>query len=173
MTKKVETKKTDTKKTAAKGETAEMERTDPWARLHLGDWLDRWPDLFARRWPEAFSDMPFVESGFRMEQLVEDDGTMVIRGELPGLDAEENITVTADDDRLTIAATREERSEEEREGRVRSEFHYGTLQRTVALPAGARRDDIVASYEDGILEVRVPVDAERPAATTVPVQRRH
>ena len=48
---------------------------DPWARMSLSDWFDRWPEMFQRRWPESFRGIPFGDDGFRMEQFVEEDGT--------------------------------------------------------------------------------------------------
>ena len=145
---------------------------DPFARMGLSDWFDRWPDVFARRWPEAFHGMPFVDEGFRMEQFVEDDGTIVVRGELPGLDPDQDVTITVDDDRLVIAGAREERNEDRQNGGYRSEFRYGSFERTVRLPSGAKADDITAAYIDGILEVRVPVDTETPKVTTVPIAKK-
>lgn len=145
---------------------------DPFARMGLSEWFDRWPDLFARRWPEAFHGIPFVEEGFRMEQFVEDDGTIVVRGELPGLDPDEDVTITIDDDRLTIAGEREERHEDKHDGGYRSEFHYGSFERTVRLPAGAKADEVSATYTDGILEVRVPVDTETPDVTKIPIAKK-
>ena len=56
-------------------------------------------------------------------------------------------------------------------GRFRSEFHYGSFERSVALPAGAQSDDVTATYTDGILEVRVPVDTKTDAIKKVPVER--
>jgi HSP20 family protein len=145
---------------------------DPFTRMGIGEWFDRWPELFARRWPESLHGIPFVDDGFRMEQFVEADGTVVVRGELPGLDADNDVTITLADDRLTIKAEREERSEEKDNGHFRSEFHYGSLERSVRVPAGARADDVTATYADGILEVRVPVDDDVSSVTTVPVVKK-
>ena len=145
---------------------------DPFSRIGLTDWFDRWPELFARRWPESFHGLPFVDEGFRMEQFVEDDGTIVVRGELPGLDPDEDVTITLDADHLTIAGEREDRREENKNGGYRSEFRYGSFERTIRLPAGAKTDDVVATYIDGILEVRVPVDTETPAVTTIPISKK-
>lgn len=145
-------------------------RFDPFAQMHLGDWFDRWPEIFARRWPESFQNMPFAESGFRLEQFVDEDGTIVVRGELPGLDADKDVTVTVDGDRLTIAGNREERTEKKGDGTYRSEFHYGSFERSLRMPAGARTDGIEATYTNGILEVRVPCDADEPAVTKIPIR---
>lgn len=145
---------------------------DPFAPLRLAEWFETWPGIFARRWPESFRGLPFVAGGFKMEQVVI-DGALVIRGELPGLDADKDVTITVDGDHLVIAGEREDRSEETIDGRVRSEFQYGRFERSVRLPVGARTDEIDASYTDGILEVRVPFDTESSTATTIPIVQHH
>lgn len=142
---------------------------EPLERLHLADWFDRWPDMFARRWPESFQDLPFGGAAFRMERLVEDDGTVVVRSELPGLDPDEDVDITIENDRLTISGSREERSEETENGTRKTEFHYGSFQRSVSLPSGALRDEAVATYDNGILEVRIPVASDPEAVRTVPI----
>lgn len=140
--------------------------------LTRSDWFDRWPELFARRWPETFLNMPFgMTPGemLRMEQLTEDDGTMVVRAELPGIDPAEDVTVAIDDNRLTISGERREQTETDDKHGYHSEFRYGSFSRSIGLPVGARTDDVVASYRDGILEIRVPIDADSPTVRHVPV----
>lgn len=68
---------------------------------------------------------------------------------------------------------RAERREEQREteSRRHSEFHYGSFTRVVSLPAGAGDADVRATYHDGILEVRVPLDHRKAGATQVTVRR--
>ena len=168
---------TSKNKTPARPVEAELPTTtnvlpDPFSRIGLSEWFDRWPDLFARRWPESFHGLPFAEEGFRMEHFVEDDGTIVVRGELPGLDPDEDVTITLDDDRLTIAGEREERHEDKDNGGYRSEFRYGSFERSVRLPAGAKTDEVTATYDNGILEVRVPVDTDAPEITTIPIAKK-
>jgi HSP20 family protein len=175
MSRKLDTKKTPSTETAkveapAAGATPDRPaRFDPFAQMHLGEWFERWPEIFARRWPESFQGVPFGEAGFRMEQFIDTDNSMVIRGELPGLDVDKDVTITLDGGRLVIAGKREERMEEKSDGSFRSEFHYGSFERSVRLPAGARANAIEASYNKGILEVRVPCDAEEPAVTKIPI----
>jgi HSP20 family protein len=145
---------------------------DPWARMSRSDWFDRWPEMFQRRWPESFRGIPFGDDGFRMEQFVDEDGTLVVRGELPGLDIDNDVTITVDDNRLTIVGKREDRTEKSTDGTYRSEFHYGSFQRSLTLPPGAMAQDVTATYTDGILEVRVPVDVETPSVTSVPIVKK-
>jgi HSP20 family protein len=113
----------------------------------------RIPDLldwFDAPWPAM---LPFGSNPtFRVEDYV-DDGKYMIRAELPGVDPEDDVQVTVDSGALTIRAERHEETKQDRH----SEFRYGSLSRTVALPEGADTDKITARYDKGILEVTVPV----------------
>jgi HSP20 family protein len=104
----------------------------------------------------------------RIEDYVE-DGTYVMRAEIPGVDPDKDLEVGVEDDMLFV---RGERREEQRDKEHR-ELHYGSFERSVRLPKGAHVDQIAATYTDGVLEVRLPFDAEPPAPSrrTVPVQR--
>lgn len=82
-----------------------------------------------------------------------DDGTYVLRAQMPGLDPEHDFHVNVEGDILTIEGERVEMHREEN----RSEFHYGSFARSVTLPAGSDVDALTAEYRDGLLEVRVPV----------------
>ncbi len=41
-----------------------------------------------------------------------------------------------------------------------TEWHYGAFQRSITLPHSVKRDAIEATYENGVVEVRVPKAAE-------------
>jgi len=97
------------------------------------------------------------------------DNTLAVRAELPGIDPEKDVEVTVADGMLTIKAERRE----EHVDKHRSEFHYGTLSRSVTLPAGADEESIEAIYGHGILEVTVKLAAEatNKAARKIPVRQ--
>jgi len=103
----------------------------------------------------------------RIEDYVE-DGTYVLRAEVPGIDPEKDLEVSVARDMLSI---RGERREEEQDKR-HHEMHYGEFVRSVRLPQGARIDDVKATYTDGVLEVRVPVEPDGTATHTVPIARK-
>jgi len=129
------------------------------------DRVDRmFRDMFRGLLGDSWAGLPEGRP-IKVEEFVE-DGTVVIRAELPGIDPDEDVDITVADGVLHVVATREERSEEERPEGYRSEFHYGSLERHIRLPEGADADDITATYRDGILEVRIPApaDIEKPAA---------
>ena len=139
-----------------------------------------WPfgrffDLFEPefgRFLEAFGPhSPWIEGRMRIEEEMQED-TLVIRAELPGIDPDKDVEIDVSDDRLMIQAERHSEETEKKEGRVRSEFRYGSLSRTVVLPKGTKTDDILASYKDGILEVKVPMPTEvKEAAKRVAITR--
>lgn len=146
-TKAAESKAAKTKKAAS------PEVVDDPRRAFFDRWLDaeRWPAVFGGRWP----DWPGMGDQLRVEEFVEDD-SLVIRVEIPGVNADEDIEVEVDRGRLRIRAQREQREETKDDTSFRSEFHYGSFQRTIELPPGTDADDVTASYDDGILEVRAP-----------------
>ena len=90
----------------------------------------------------------------------------MIRAELPGLDPEKDIEVTVDGRTLTIHA---ERRQEDNEP-YRSEFRYGSLTRSVRLPAKVDATDVTARYVKGVLEVSVPVGEVKPEGTRVAIE---
>ncbi|WP_432395029.1 Hsp20/alpha crystallin family protein [Pseudarthrobacter sp. L19] len=98
----------------------------------------------------------------KVEQF-QDGSTLVVRAEVPGIDPDKDVDVSVSDGMLHIRAEREEKSEHKSKNGYRSEFRYGSFSRSVALPAGAKEEDITATYKDGVLEVRAPAPATATA----------
>ncbi len=90
---------------------------------------------------------------------------------MPGIDPDKDVQITVSDHTLHLRAERREETKTEDKGSYRSEFRYGTFSRTVQLPVGATEKDVKATYRDGILEVRIPVDRRAAEARKVQVQR--
>src|SRR5579875_266469 len=117
--------------------------------------FDDWPEIFRRPillWPTERPTM-------NVEEFIE-DGTLVVRAELPGIDPDKDVEIAIADDTLRIQAER--REEEKTEGRdyVCRELRYGSFSRELPLPSGVSESDVKASYKNGVLEVRVPVPKE-------------
>ncbi|MFE6508776.1 Hsp20/alpha crystallin family protein [Nocardioides sp. NPDC057767] len=109
----------------------------------------------------SFGTAPYI----RVEDFVE-DGSYVVRAEMPGVDPDKDIQIDVVGDLMTI---RGERREEEHD-RNRRELHYGSFERTLALPGGAKAEEVRATYTNGVLEVRVPYAAEEPKSTRVAIE---
>ena len=133
------------------------------------------PDLF-----ELWNRPNFGFAG-RLNRLMEEpelkveeyreDGTLVIRADLPGIDPDKDVQMTVTDGVLHLRAERREEKETSDRDYRRTEIRYGAFSRTLPLPPGAVDDDVKASYKDGVLEVRVPVKAELTAPKSIPIAR--
>jgi HSP20 family protein len=92
--------------------------------------------------------------------LVEDDDAFVLRADLPGM-REEDVSIEFEDNVLTLAGERRSEHEERKEGFHRVERAFGSFSRTLTLPQGVDPESITASFDNGVLEVRVPKPEER------------
>jgi HSP20 family protein len=101
----------------------------------------------ARRWVPAMD-------------LVETDEHFVLRADLPGLD-EGDVNIEVNDNVLTISGERKYEHEAKKDGYYRLERGSGQFNRSLTLPDGVDLDAIEASFEKGVLEVRVPKPEER------------
>lgn len=113
--------------------------------------FDDWPEMFHRPlfyWPERGLDP------MRLEEYTE-DGTLVIRAELAGIDPDKDVEISVEEGMLHIGAERREETKTEERNYVRRELHYGSFHRDLPLPTGVSDANVKASYKDGFLEVRV------------------
>lgn len=112
--------------------------------------------------PELFND-PFFRRvmgveprrplGMRVD-VCETEDAYILEAELPGV-ALEDITLTAENDVLTIAADVNTRKHEEREGYMMTERRSGHVERRFSLE-GVRQEDITAQCVNGVLTVTLP-----------------
>lgn len=91
--------------------------------------------------------------------LVEEGDHYVLRADLPGV-SEKDVAVEFEHNVLRISGERKSEHEERKEGYYRVERASGSFARSLRLPDGIDPDSIEASFENGVLEVRVP----KPAA---------
>jgi HSP20 family protein len=92
--------------------------------------------------------------------LVETDDDFVLRADLPGL-SEQDVKIEFEDNVLTISGERKAEHEERKEGYYRVERSSGTFARSLTLPEGVDPAGIRASFDRGVLEVRIPKPEER------------
>jgi HSP20 family protein len=118
-----------------------------------------WP---AFRWPGFFK--PFdAEIAFQPPiDVFEKDGRLVTKIDLPGM-KKEDVKVEVTDGYLTIAGERKTEVEEKKDAFYRCEREYGTFYRAVPLPEGVKLEDVKATFNEGVLEVSVPLPAKPKA----------
>ncbi|HYZ56806.1 MAG TPA: Hsp20/alpha crystallin family protein [Streptosporangiaceae bacterium] len=93
---------------------------------------------------------------------------VVLRFDLPGIHPD-SIQLTVDHGVLSVSAKREEKYAENERLFIR-ERATGSLTRRVYLPDHLNADAIEAAYNDGVLEVRIPV-IERAKPRKIEIQR--
>ena len=112
-------------------------------------------DMLSDRFFRNFFDMSDMvgTAGFRVD-VKEQPDAYVLEAELPGV-KQDDITLTAEDGVLTIAADINSEKKDNREGYLYSERRTGHVERRFSLE-GVREDDITAKCEHGILTVTLP-----------------
>jgi HSP20 family protein len=127
-----------------------------------------WPSMFRR----PFVVVPEGVDAVRSDEFRE-DGTLVVRIEMAGIDPQKDVEVSLEGDVLRIDAERREEEETNERDYARHELRYASFHREMLVPAGTKESDVKASYKDGILEVRVPAETESepPPAAKIPIDR--
>lgn len=99
---------------------------------------------------------PFTSSGGLLPQtdMYEEKDQLVVKAELPGID-KEGLDITLEDGRLSIKAEKKEENVEDATHHTR-ERYYGQYFRAVSLPYPVKEEGISASFENGVLEIRLP-----------------
>jgi HSP20 family protein len=129
-------------------------------------------------WPFTIDGRTFGERLFgprddmiRIEEFA-DGTTEVIRADAPGIDPGRDVELTVADNMLSLRVERRDETKDKAGDGFRSEFHYGAMSRVMPLPEGAKADDINATYSDGVLEIRIPVEQapERAASRRIEVK---
>jgi len=94
--------------------------------------------------------------------LAETEDQLVLRADLPGL-GRDDIDIEVKDNVLTISGERKAEHERKGEGFHRVERSFGRFSRSLGLPRGIDAKRVTASFENGVLEVRMPKPEERKA----------
>ena len=120
----------------------------------------------------SYEDEPFemvpTPSEVRVD-FKDEDEELVLTAELPGFD-EDDLNVRVTDHTLHIAAEHEEESEEKTEGEyLRQERRHASVTRSIRLPEGIKKDEIEATYNNGILTVRMPKSEPMTEGTKVEI----
>jgi HSP20 family protein len=104
--------------------------------------------LAPRSW--GWSSSPLV----KMDVYTTDD-EFIVEAHMPGVKPEE-AEITVEGNTLTIAGeTRSSRKEEESSA-ILQEITRGRFSRSFTLPAGLEPDKATATFEDGVLTLRIP-----------------
>ena len=133
----------------------------PWKPLDEMTTLRREMDTL---WDQFFPEKPFREEylthGWLPSiDLTETKDKLVVKAELPGLEAKD-VELTLTEDILTIQGEKKEEKEEKDEHYFFVERYAGTFERRIKLPTLVKTDKIDAIFDKGILTINLPKSEE-------------
>ena len=93
-----------------------------------------------------------ISMGFPPVEIEETDQELILKAEIPGMDAKE-LEVEVSEDQVTLSGEHKEEShhEEKDKNYFRSEFYYGDFKRTIPLPMSIETDNIKSNFKNGVL----------------------
>ena len=98
-------------------------------------------------------------TGHLLLMLLKTKKNYAIKAEMPGV-KKEDVKVDLKDNVLTIHGEKKSKKEEEDDNHHRSECFYGSFTRSFTLPDGLKKEEINASYKNGVLELSIPKDKD-------------
>ena len=109
------------------------------------------------------------EQSWPAVEVFEHDGKLLVRADLPGLN-KEDVKVEVDQEGLIIEGERRHEHEQSGRGFYRSERMYGSFRRAIPLPEGANTDQAKANFQNGVLEVSIPVPQGALKGRQIPIE---
>jgi HSP20 family protein len=96
---------------------------------------------------------PVIEREFPID-IAETTDELIVRADLPGFD-KEDVCLKVTETSLDLAAKKKVEKKEVTETMIRAERRAGTLRRVITLPTEVDPDSAKATFERGVLEVRL------------------
>ncbi|NNE29649.1 MAG: Hsp20/alpha crystallin family protein [Saprospiraceae bacterium] len=112
----------------------------------------------------------FVENFFRDDDIIarwkeshrvppvnveETDDQFIMSLAAPGL-KKEDFNIEVNNGMIVVGSEQSDKSEEKGDNFTRKEFSYSSFKRSFWLPENCMPENIIATYEDGVLKVTVP-----------------
>jgi HSP20 family protein len=97
--------------------------------------------------------------------IMEDEKKYTLELAVPGMD-KKDLKIDINEDVLTISSESKHKNAEEKNGYSRKEFSFTSFCRNFYIPENVNRDNIEASYRDGILTVGLPKQTEEKSKVT-------
>jgi HSP20 family protein len=116
--------------------------------------------MFDRMFGRELAAVPFRP----VVDVVTEGDALVATFEIPGIVPEEDVEILVEDEVLVVKGEKTVETETDQKNRHIVERRHGSFERHIPLPEGADVEAISASYDKGILTVRVPVHEVEPSA---------
>lgn len=121
---------------------------NPWLEdfFESSHWLE---DFFSREMSPNYSDNRLLSPAVDIDETSDE---YIVTADLPGV-KREDISIECTGNQLNFSAERKYESTDKKS--ERKERFFGTYQRSFTLPLGADAEKVDATYEGGVLTVRI------------------
>ena len=130
------------------------------------DFFKPWNEWFDREtvFPGRMLTMPAVN-------ITESNSQFELSFAVPGM-SKNDFDVHIDGNMLTVSCEKESKKEEEEDTFTRKEFNYSSFSRSFSLPEEVSKDEIQASYTNGVLKLSLPKkeEARKLVSTSIAVK---
>jgi HSP20 family protein len=103
----------------------------------------------------VFRRSPLQGQWIPLVDLSETSSEIILNAELPGMDPSD-IHISLDGRILTLRGEKKSAPRKEEQNFHRVERNYGPFSRSLELPWDVNADKVIAHYENGVLEIRLP-----------------
>lgn len=141
---------------------ADIIRWDPFREL--ADMRATMGGLFGRGFIRPVRVVNWEGNGYFPVDLYETDDEIVVEASLPGVKPDE-LQVSVTGDTLTVKGETKAEHEGEEPNYYRKERRYGSFQRVLTLPVEVDSDKAHATFENGVLNLRLPKKPEARSKT--------
>lgn len=143
----------------------------PSASLSLDPFATNSPFSLMRSWNEHMNRLfeNSMPAGFTPQiDVAERDGQLVVHADLPGM-KKEDVQLEIHNGVLTLSGERQQQKTENQGGYHRMERSYGSFSRSIQLPEGVDIEQVKADFQDGVLQVTVPLPQAGANRKRIPI----
>src|SRR5438132_12421101 len=107
--------------------------------------------MLRRFWDDLVDPVRRLEDP--MLEIYTENGDLIVRFELAGVDPKKDVTVMVDNHELVVRGERKRVAETKDKVYYRRETEYGAFEQRIPLPESIDDQSIQAQYKDGFLEI--------------------
>ncbi|NIU82169.1 MAG: Hsp20 family protein [Candidatus Korarchaeota archaeon] len=101
--------------------------------------------------------------------LIDTPESFIVKLDAPGF-TREDFDISVTENTLDLFAERKEEKQKEQRKYIQHERRYGSISRSMMLPAKIKPEEVSATYKKGVLTITMPKKVPEAKKTKVPVK---